>query len=248
MVTKRTGLGDNLYVHGYDLSGDTGSIDNLACPRPLLDVTGINKSAFERVMGRSDAQVDWTSWFNDAALAAHAALSPLPTTDIIISYLRGTSQGDPAAMAVVKQLNYDPSRQADGALSFGVQAQGSAGVALEWGEQLTAGQDTIASSGAQASKDDGASSAAGLAAVLQVVDIDSGTPTVVIEDSANDSTWATLISFTAVANGSEPTAERKTVSGTVNRYLRLNPTGTFSDLDLVVSYRRGEAVDDEAYT
>ena len=51
----------------------------------------------------------------------------------------------------------------------------------------------------------------------------------------------------AVANGAEPASERKTVSGTVNRYLRLTTTGTFVNCIFAVAIRRGEAVDDEAY-
>ena len=110
---------------------------------------------------------------------------------------------------------------------------------------LTTFLDTQASAGASASKDDGASSANGLAAVLQVNDIDSGTPTVILEDSPNDSTWATLISFGAVSGS--PAAVRSTVAGTVDRYLRVNTTGTFVNLDYAMAYRRGEAVDDVAY-
>ena len=112
---------------------------------------------------------------------------------------------------------------------------------------FTSGVDTQASSGTTASKNDGGSSASGLAAILEIVDIASGTPTVTIEDSPNDSTFATLKAFAAVADGAEPTAERVTVSGTVDQYLRLNITGTFTDLDYALAYRRGESTDDEAY-
>ena len=112
---------------------------------------------------------------------------------------------------------------------------------------LFAAEATHGSAGSTDSKDDGASSASGLAAYLHILDINTGTPTFKIQDSPNDSSWSDLVSFSAVANGAEPAAERVTVSGTVNRYLRVTSTGSFSDAKFVVVYRRGETVDDTAY-
>lgn len=246
-MAKKSGLGGQFYIGGYDLSGDVSAINNAGSPRQTLEVTGLDKSAIERVMGLSDGNLEIAVWFNDAALQEHAALSTLPTTDRLALYAQGGAIGDVAAGIQGKQINYDWTRGNDGSLAGVVQVQGSAGAPLEWMVMLTAGVDVAASSGSVASKDDTASSASGLAAILQVVDIDSGTPTVVLEDSANDSSWATLISFTAVANGAEPTAERKTVAGTVDRYLRVTTTGTFTNLDYALAYRRGAAADDEAY-
>ena len=80
-----------------------------------------------------------------------------------------------------------------------------------------------------------------------MVDCDSGTPTVTIEQSSDNGSgdaWATVLSFTAVGYASAPTAERVTVSGAVERYLRITTTGTFSNLDFVVTTRRGTAQDD----
>jgi len=246
-MTKSSGLGQQLYLAGYDLSGDVGAINNAASPRALLEMTGINKSAYERVNGLADGVIDFNSWFNDANFAEHAALKGFPTADVLVLWATGASVGDPAKFMTAKQVNYDGSRTPDGAFALNVLAMAQ-GVAPEWGEMLTSGQDTHASAGSAASKDDSASSANGAAAQLQVIDIDSGTPTVIIEDSPDDSGWTTLISFTAVADGSEPTAERKTVTGTVNRYLRHTTTGTFTNADIAIAYRRGTAEDDVTYT
>ena len=40
-MPKQSGLGQNLYVAGYNLSGEIGAIDNIASPRGLLDTTAI---------------------------------------------------------------------------------------------------------------------------------------------------------------------------------------------------------------
>jgi len=50
-----------------------------------------------------------------------------------------------------------------------------------------------------------------------------------------------------VAAAAAPTAERVTVSGAVERYLRITTTGTFSNLDFCVSTRRGTSQDDVAF-
>ena len=50
-MAKTSGLGQELYVHGYDLSGDVGSLDSVGSPREQLEVPAINKSARERIFG-----------------------------------------------------------------------------------------------------------------------------------------------------------------------------------------------------
>ena len=123
----------------------------------------------------------------------------------------------------------------------------SNGVAMDWCDLLTDGQVTHASAGSNTSRDDGAATSAGLVAYLEIVDCDSGTPTVVIQQSSDNGSsdaWATVLSFSAVGYASAPTAERVTVSGAVERYLRVTTTGTFSNADFIVATRRGTAQDD----
>src|SRR6266545_6925038 len=115
-MAKQSGLSDNLYVDGYDLSGDIGAVDSIAGGPAALDVTAIDKSGHERLGGQRDGSLEFTSFFDDAALAEHAALKGLPTTDRVVSYFRGTLLGGQAACLVGKQINYDPSRNEDGSL------------------------------------------------------------------------------------------------------------------------------------
>ena len=246
-MAKTSGLAQQIYIHGSDLSGDVGAISNAGSPRPLLDVTPINKSAMERITGLSDGEISFTAYFNDASLMAHPVLSALPTTDVIITWLLGGSVGDVAAGLVAKQVNYDPSRGADGSLVITVQNLGAAGTPLEWLRTLSAGKITHSSASSSTGVDDSGSSSKGIVGYLQVVDIDSGTPTVIIQESSDNGvgdSWATILAFTAVANGAEPTAERKVATGAVERYLRITTTGSFSNLDMVVAYERGTAQDD----
>ena len=147
-MAKQSGLGDAFFVSGVDLSGDTASLGEIGGSIGLIDVTGINKSAFERIGGIRDGRIEWVSHFNDATSQEHPTLSTLPTTDRILTYCRGTTLGNPAASLVGKQLNYDATRADDGKLTFAVRAEANA-FGIEWGKQLTAGKrtDTTATNG-----------------------------------------------------------------------------------------------------
>jgi hypothetical protein len=153
-LAKTSGLGDNFYLSGYDLSGDIGSLEQIRGGPKTQDVTGLDKSAFERIGLLRDGQIDFMSFFNTAVGQQHAALKVLPTTDVIACYFRGTTLGNPAAGINAKQVNYDPARGQDGSLTFKTQCMGQ-GYALEWGVMLSAGKVTVASSGSLTGVDGG---------------------------------------------------------------------------------------------
>ncbi len=50
---KQSGLGDNFYIDGYDVSGDISTLDGASQPLALLDYTGVDKFAHERVPGQA---------------------------------------------------------------------------------------------------------------------------------------------------------------------------------------------------
>ena len=244
-MAKQSGIADAIYVGGRDLSGNVTSVDTVSARRATIDTPTIDSAAMVRLQGHADGEITVTSWFDDGTHLEHAAFSPLPTTDVQVLYCRGTAADSPAAGLVAKQINYDGSKSQDKALSLNVQCLGQ-GTPVEWGVLLQA-EATHSSAGSSSSKDDSASSANGIAAYLQLIDINSGAPTIKLQHSANNSSWSDLITFTAVSDGSEPTAERKEASGTVNRYLRVTSTGTFSNAKFIIMYRRGESVDVAAY-
>ena len=249
-MTKASGLGDALYVHGYDLSGDVGSVGTVAARRAgLLDVTAINKSAHERINGLGDGEIGFNSFFNDATDAEHDALSGLVTTDRIVTYLRGTTRGGEVACLVAKQVNYDFDRSADGGLIATIQALGQ-GFPLEWADLLVA-KTTHASAADETGYLDpgGAQTAFGGVGYLQHFEADSGTVEYDIEDSANstdgdDGDWANLLAFEDVATPWAQIAERKEVTGAVEKYVRASTNGTFTNADFSMAFRRGTTYDD----
>ena len=60
-MAKQSGLGDQLFVAGYDIGGDINSIGTLATPRETLPSTGITVSAMERMFGKRDGLAEFTS-------------------------------------------------------------------------------------------------------------------------------------------------------------------------------------------
>lgn len=246
-MAKTSGLGDALYVAGRDLSGDTQALGAIGGGPAVLDVTGINKSAYERIGGLRDGRIEWTSFFNDASGQAHPVLSALPTTDVHILYCRGTTLGNPAAALVGKQVNYDGSRAADGSFTFALQAQAN-GYGLEWGRLLTAGTrtDTGATNGSSVDFGTGSTSF-GLQAYLQVTEFTGTDVTISLEESSDD---AAADAFAAVTGGSftqvtsGPATERIATADdqTVERYLRVvtSTSGGFTSVSFVVAVVRND--------
>lgn len=222
MSGKTSGLGDNFYVDGNNISGDVGSIENIGSPQKLLDVTGIDKSANERIGGLRDGDVKWTTFFNAATGKVLSVLKTLPRTNRIVTYCRGTTLGDPSASLLGLQLNYDGKRAGDGGYTFTCEAQAN-GYGVDWGNQLTAGMrtDTAATNGTAV--DFGAATSFGFQAYLQFNSLTGTDVTVKLQDSADNSTFADITSgaFTQITT-TTPQAQRLAVGGTatVRRYVR----------------------------
>jgi len=246
-MAKQSGLGDNLYIDGNNVSGDVGSLDTIATPINLLDVTGIDKSAHERITAIRTGEIKFTAFFNAATGKIHSVLKTLPRTDRIVTYCRGTTIGNPAASLLAKQIGYDGKRAADGSYLFAVDAL-SNGYGLEWGNQLTAGlrTDTAATNGT--SYDFGASTSFGFQAYLHVNAFSGTDVTVKLQDSADNSSFADVASgaFTQITTTTAQ-AQRLAVGGTatVRRYVRVVTTtsaGFTSATFAVMLVKNGAAV------
>lgn len=236
-MSKQSGLGDNLYVGGYNVSGDVGSLGRIGGGPSALEVTAIDKSGFERLGGLRDGAIEYSGFWNNSPLQLHAALSTLPTTDVILTYCRGTVLGNEAACMVAKEVSLDVARPNDGSLTVATQALPN-GFGIEWGNQLTPGmtQHTTATNGTGI--DTTASASFGAQAYLQVNSFTGTSATVSIQDSADNVSFAALtgtMAFAAVTSG--PQAQRVTSAAsttTLRRYLRIATTGTFSELTFSV--------------
>lgn len=235
-MAKMTGLGHRLFVGGVDISGDTTAVDEITGSLEVLECTGIDKSAYERIGGLRDGTIKATTWFNPTVGATHDTIAALPTSDVIASYLTGTTVGDAAVSMVAKQLGYHVSRGDDGSLTGDFEATAN-GYGLAWGQLLTAGikTDTTGSNGT--ALDYGAtigSTTFGLQAYLHVFAVTGTSVTIKIQDSADNSTFADVsgAAFTAATTAG---AQRIAVTGTVRRYVRVVSSGTFTNAQYCVN-------------
>lgn len=246
-MTKQSGMGDNLYVDGADVSGDINSLGRISGSMTTQDTTAIWQGGNARIGLLHDGAIDFMAYWNPgiAADTAHSVFKTLPTTDRAVTYCRGTALGAPAASMVGKQINYDASRPGDGSLTFGVNAVAN-GYGLEWGNLLTAGKLTQVAAGNGSSVDLGAlpvSYAFGWAMYLHVFAFTGTSVTVKVQDSADNSAWLDLSGATfAAATGvsSQRVSTAATSTATVRRYVRLVSTGTFSSAQFAVNFVRHE--------
>jgi len=242
-MPKQSGLGDQLFIGGRDVGADINSIGGLSTPRETLPSTGITQSAMARMFGKRDGQAEFVSYFNDATDQVHEALKGLPRTDVHLMYCRGEAVGSEAIGMVGKQINYDPNRNDDGSFLFGCNIAANS-FGIDWCDQLTAGKDTHASATNGTSIDTLASASFGFQAYLQVFSVASGTVTVTIEDSADNSTFAAVTSG-AFTNATGRTVERiqsSSETATVRRYIRVATSGVFTNAVIAVAINKNQAL------
>ena len=190
--------------------------------------------------GRMSAELTQTGWLDDAAGSSVAALVGNETTSqvVCVAPAGGTAgktfTGFEGAFGAEVERLVEKEGLAKLNCTYTVSGAVEEGVIIE---ALTA----QTASGNSASVDNSASSASGGSGYIQATAKSGTSPTmaVKIQHSADDSSYADLITFTTA---SDLTAERKTVSGTVNRYLRVNRTigGSSSpSVTYVVGFSRG---------
>ncbi|HEV2778817.1 MAG TPA: hypothetical protein VGX25_05395 [Actinophytocola sp.] len=243
-MAKSNGLGQALYVSGYDLGDDIQQFAT-RCPIGTHDVTPITKSAMERLYGQRDGGITATAFFNDAAGRAHPRLSALPSADQLITVSLSSTQ---LVSVVAKQLNYDGNRAADGMLTFATDHTSNA-YALEYGIHLTGGKRTDTGATDGASVDLGSASPGAFGAVfhLHVFAFTGTDATIKIQESSDNGAgdaWADVVGATFTQITSGPTWQRiATAAIAVERYLRVVTTtsGGFSNLQFLVQGHRHPA-------
>ena len=238
-MSKTSGLGDHLLAGGYLVGTDIRDVAVSGGNSPL-DVTDITQSAHSRLGGLRDGKMSLTSYHDTAAGLEHTAFSSLPRTDVILTYLRGQVIGNPAAALNAKQVNYDPTRANSGELTFKIEAEGS-GYGLEWGEALTAGTRTDTTATTGAFYDDTAATSFGGQAYFHLTAFSGTSVTIDIQSATTSggsysSTGLTTTAMNAI--GAQRLATANNV--TINRYLKVVTTGTFSNAVFAVVFVRNQ--------
>jgi hypothetical protein len=241
-MAKTNGLNVRLFVQGNDLSGDANALSGLGYTNELMDVTTLDVSARKRIVGLVDTEISIDAWFDNASSRQHATWTSnsgkQPTADQGVLIPMGSAVGDPFVGLLAKQGTYTITNSPGDAIAANATFS-AAGSAAEFGEMLTAFDDTHSSAGSGTVVDSGASSSNGGTGYLQVLSVASGSVVVNLQEcSTSGGTYSNFMTFSTVAAAGAPTAERLTMEGTVQRYIKVTTTGTFSNAKIVVGFSR----------
>ena len=130
-MAKQTGLGDYLAVDdsggsARDLSNDITSYA-VNIPQNLLEITGIDKSATERLIGLGDGTVSLNGVFNKASNKSHDVFKTRTGTRTVTLAIGGNTSGYPKLEMEMLVTEYNIERGDDGALNW------TAGLSLQSG-------------------------------------------------------------------------------------------------------------------
>jgi hypothetical protein len=126
-MAKVSGLGGVVSV--ADATGTARIISNdvtdysFATPRAVEDVTGVDKSANERLLLLADYSVTLKGIFNAAANLSHAVFSTIPSTSVARAVELdpiGTASGAPKLVVNCVLTDYQVTRANTGALTWQV--------------------------------------------------------------------------------------------------------------------------------
>lgn len=240
-MTVSTGLGAQLFVDQYDLSGDVGAVQRMALPSNVLDFTNISQSARARGYAHVDGALDFSSFFNDATGQEHEALKAKAAgADRVCSYLQGSTIGNMAFGLVAKQISFGGDRNADGSLVMTTQCLAN-GYGANYGEQLTAGKRTDGSATNGASLNNGAATAFGLIVYVHLFAFTGTSVTIAVQQSSDNGGGDPFANILATSALTTPQAVRlatATLTTSVEQYLRVITTGTFSSAIFAVHASR----------
>lgn len=241
-MAKSDGMGMKVFVDGYDISGDHQSLVLTGGPA-MIETTGVDKSAYERIGGRRSGAINAVTYFNPETIAgggsadrSHLVYKSLPLTDRLITV--GHPASGEAWNLIGKQGNYDPTVAADGAITCAMAAQ-SNGYGLEVAKLLTAAPTTQGSAGNVASVDFGAGASFGAQFHLQVLAFTGTSVTVKIQSSSDNGAGD---AFADVTGGAFTAATGRTTqrletarNQAMERYLRVVTTGVFTNAVFIVT-------------
>lgn len=130
-MAKQSGLGDYVAVDdsggsARDISEDVTSY-SINIPQNLLEVTGIDKSAVERLIGLGDGTVSLSGVFDKASNKAHDVFKTRTGTRTVTIALGGNTSGYPKLEMEMLLTEYNLERGDDGGMTW------TAGLSLQSG-------------------------------------------------------------------------------------------------------------------
>lgn len=229
-----------IIVGGYDL---TGYLQEAAPDVEVekLETTVFGDSAKTYIAGLRDGGLDLKGLYDGSANAVHARLkTEVGSVDRLVTYApEGLTLGYPAIVLRSLASKYAVKSQVGGLIEVSARfdAQAGLGGSIDLNAKSLQPLTAVTGTGNGSSVDNAASSANGGIGVLHVVAFTGTDATIKIQHSADDITYADLVTFTA-ATGVGAEAVQSAAGTSVNRYLRRNITGTFTSITFALLFAR----------
>ena len=136
-MAKQTGLGDYVAVDDSggtvrDISNDISGGYGLNIAQELLDTTGLDKSARERLTGMSDGDVTLTGTFNSASNKSHDVFKTRTTARTVDIRIGGNTSGYPKLAMEMMVASYNIARDTAGTLTWTATLNLSDGTVPAW--------------------------------------------------------------------------------------------------------------------
>ena len=136
-MAKQTGLGDYVAVDDSsgavrDLSNDISGGYGINIAQELLDTTGLDKSARERLTGMSDSDVTLTGTFNPASNKSHDVFKTRTTARTFDLRVGGNTSSNPKLAMEMMIASYNLSRDSSGQMTWTATLNLSDGAVPAW--------------------------------------------------------------------------------------------------------------------
>ena len=136
-MAKQTGLGDYLAVDdsggtARDISNDLGDY-GINISQELIDTTGLDKSAKERITGMSDGDVSLNGTFNAASNKSHDVFKVRTGTRTFDLRIGGNTSSNPQLTMEMLVAGYSITRGNDGSLTWSATLNLQSGTVPTWG-------------------------------------------------------------------------------------------------------------------
>jgi hypothetical protein len=242
MPTFRHGKNVNVFLDEYDFSTYFNDV-SASTTVDTAEASAFGTSAKEYVVGHRDGTVSLSGMFESTVSVGTdqyfaTALGSATKVKLIVAP-EGHSNGAGAILLQADDTSYEVSSAIADIVQASAEFQSTD--AVEHGKILSSGA-TVSATGNGTGVDNGASTANGGAGFLSVpVNTRNGTIAVKIQHSADNSTFADLVTFTTVTSTQKTSQRVEVASGTtVNRYLRVNYTvaGSTGSATPVVAFTR----------
>jgi hypothetical protein len=136
-MAKQTGLGDYVAVDDSggtvrDISNDISGGYGINIAQDLLETTGLDKSARERLTGMSDGDVTLTGTFNSASNKSHDVFKTRTSARTVDIRIGGNTSSNPKLAMEMVIANYNISRDSGGVMTWTATLNLSDGTVPAW--------------------------------------------------------------------------------------------------------------------